>query len=90
MQYLVAYDISDDVRRERAVRVLLDYGPRVQESVFYSEIDEELAVRMVARLRSVLAKEDVLWVVPICRACMKGVITMGPTRVPEVPEFWVF
>lgn len=89
MQYLVAYDISDNDRRQRAAKLLLDYGTRVQESVFWVEIDEELATRMVSRLKQAVAAEDVVWIVPVCRACAKAVATLGPTRVPDVPEFWV-
>ena len=90
MPHLLAYDISDDGRRYRASRVLLDYGERVQESVFWLDIDPELCERMWKRLnRVILDSEDVVWLVPVCRACAKAVVTTGKTRVPEVPEFYV-
>jgi CRISPR-associated protein Cas2 len=90
MPHLLAYDIADDGRRYRAARVLLDYGERVQESVFWLDIDAELCERMWTRLRHViLGDEDVVWLVPVCHACAKDVRTTGKTRVPEVPEFYV-
>lgn len=33
-RYLVAYDVSDDVRRTKVAKKLLSYGDRVQYSVF--------------------------------------------------------
>src|SRR5208337_1314482 len=39
LKLLVAYDITEDQRRERMSRILLDYGQRVQGSVFWLDID---------------------------------------------------
>ena len=50
MQYVICYDIADDRRRDRVAKALLDYGPRVQESVFVANLDEELAAKMWERL----------------------------------------
>ena len=36
----VAYDCSNDKRRNRVAKILLDYGYRVQYSVFEVELDE--------------------------------------------------
>ena len=35
MRYLVAYDISKDTVRAKVSRILLNYGNRIQLSVFY-------------------------------------------------------
>ncbi len=43
MQYWACYDIADDRRRQRLSDVLLDFGTRVQESVFQCLIDASLA-----------------------------------------------
>lgn len=45
MRFLVCYDIADDRRRDRMAKALLDYGARIQESVFLAELDDELAER---------------------------------------------
>ena len=90
MSVLAAYDVSDDGRRSRIAAILLDYGSRVQESVFWLDIDEELSHRMVQRLRSAMnEEEDVLGLVPVCGRCSTAVKTMGRTKKPELPEFWV-
>jgi len=51
MQYPVCYDIADDRRRQRLSELLLDFGTRVQESVFQCRIDAVLAEKMMARVR---------------------------------------
>jgi CRISPR-associated protein Cas2 len=91
MQWLVCYDISDDNRRERLVKVLLDYGQRVQESVFWVDAEEELAPRIRERVQHVIsAADDSVWLVALCGACARRIETMGATRVPELPEYYVF
>lgn len=50
-RWLVAYDVSDDHRRERVARLLNSYGDRVQYSVFV--IDARTA--KLIRLRTALS-----------------------------------
>lgn len=90
MRILVCYDISDNRRREDLVRILLDYGQRVQESVFWLEAEEELLERMKGRIEKVLEeREDSVWLVPVCDGCAKKVVTVGVQRVPEIPEYYI-
>ncbi len=42
LEYIIAYDLTDDRRRERLARTLLDYGERIQHSVFAVHLDDEL------------------------------------------------
>ena len=78
MKWLACYDIADDQRRQRVVKVLLDYGERVQESVFWVDAEEELVARMRERLARVIgAEEDSLWLVPLCDACVRKVDATG-------------
>ena len=88
-RYLVCYDISDNARREKVANALLDYGCRVQESVFWLDIDDELAERMTKRVRKYVEEEDSLWVVPVCGACAGKMVAMGKQAVPRLPEFYV-
>jgi CRISPR-associated protein Cas2 len=90
LAYLVCYDIADDTRRDQVSRVLLDYGERVQESVFWLEVDSELRDRMIHRLKKVLSEAaDLLWVVPACNRCVSSITTFGARRVPDAPTFYV-
>lgn len=90
MKLLVAYDVSDDHRRERIVRILLDYGQRIQESVFWLEAETELIDKMRHRLRSQIDEaDDSLWIVPVCEACLRRLETLGIQNLPEVPAYYI-
>ena len=90
MKLLVAYDISDDRRRAQSVRILLDYGRRVQESVFWLEAEGELIDQMRRRIRVVIDPEvDSLWILFLCETCIGKLETIGMQNVPEVPAFYI-
>jgi CRISPR-associated protein Cas2 len=87
MQYWVCYDVADDRRRQRLSDVLLDFGTRVQESVFQCLIDPPLAEEMMARVRRTIEKNtDKVHVVALCDACAGRVVTVGITRQASDPE----
>ncbi len=91
MRYLVCYDISDDKRRARLADVLLDFGPRLQESVFLADLDEELLGRMKERVgRTVDAMVDVVHVFAFCGTCAGKVWAVGPKEVPEDPTYYIY
>jgi CRISPR-associated protein Cas2 len=69
---------------------LLDFGKRVQESVFMAHLDEELAARVRERLtRIVDADRDCVHVFELCAACEKRVWTLGIGQVTADPEWYV-
>jgi len=41
VKFVIAYDISNDKRRERVARVLLHFGQRIQKSVFIAVLDQD-------------------------------------------------
>ena len=88
MEYIIAYDLADDRRRDRLVRTLLDYGKRIQMSVFAVHLDDELFDRMITRIRSVVDEnEDRVHVFRLCGACEERVIMMGTGEMPSDPDF---
>ena len=48
--YVIAYDVVDDVRRIRVAKTLQSYGDRVQYSVFWVEASPAKLVRLRAAL----------------------------------------
>lgn len=52
--YLVAYDISDDRRRDAAFRILRGFGDHVQYSVFRVDASPTELVRLRARLTAAI------------------------------------
>ena len=90
MQYVICYDIADDGRRSRVANALLDYGTRVQESVFVANLDEELAERMRQRVgRLIEAAWDRVHIFALCGACEKRTVYMGSAEKVEDAEFYV-
>lgn len=90
MDTLICYDIADDRRRQRVANVLLDFGKRVQESVFWAELDEGLEARLLERLRGVMEEtEDSVLLVPVCGGCRKQIVELGKADVPEVKDYYV-
>ena len=82
MQYVVCYDIADDRRRERLSTVLLNYGQRVQESVFVANLDSELAERMSGEVKKELdVDQDRVHIFRMCGACAGGTEVFGTAEV---------
>jgi CRISPR-associated protein Cas2 len=90
MQYVICYDIADDARRSRVSGVLLDFGPRVQESVFLANLDDHLADKMRGRLERLIdVRQDRLHVFALCSACAPKVWTVGLAEVPRDQDYYV-
>lgn len=90
MQYVVCYDIADDRRRNRMATALLDFGERVQESVFVAHLDDDLAERMKERLtRIVDADWDRVHVFEMCAGCAKRVWVLGTAEVVREREWYI-
>ena len=88
MEYVICYDIADDRRRERLAKALLDYGRRVQESVFLAHLDDELHGRMMARVEKLVeVTEDRVHVFALCGTCEGKAVSLGTGELPEDPLF---
>ena len=59
LEYVICYDLTDDRRRDRLAKTLLDYGKRIQHSVFVAHLDDELLERMMARVRGEIGRAHV-------------------------------
>lgn len=90
MQYFVCYDIADDRRRQRLSDTLLDYGIRVEESVFHCLLEPPLAEEMMQRVRRIVEEHtDKVHVVTVCESCAGRVVTLGLARKAEDPEYLI-
>ena len=68
----VAYDCSNDRRRNRVAKVLLDYGYRVQYSVFEVELDDRRFKEMQERLlKEIDVLSDSIRIYRICERCLE-------------------
>lgn len=90
MQYLICYDISEDRRRERCASTLLDFGRRLQESVFLAVLEKPLIDDLLQRLRKVIEPElDNCHVFPLCEVCAGKMISLTDEAPPEPKEFYI-
>ena len=53
-RFVVTYDIAADKRRDKVAKALLDFGDRVQYSVFLCDLSDRERVRLRARLDPLL------------------------------------
>lgn len=53
-RYLVSYDISDDKRRTRVFRILMDAGDHAQYSVFFCELNAMELAEVTHRLKDAI------------------------------------
>jgi CRISPR-associated protein Cas2 len=76
---VVAYDVTDDHRRERVATALQDFGVRVQKSVFECSITAAERRAMLSAVRSRIdpAVDSVL-VYRVCTRCLRRVLRLGP------------
>lgn len=85
MQHVVCYDIADDRRRDHLASLLLNYGKRVQESVFVANLDGELSRRMSAEVEKALdADHDRVHIFHLCGACVESTVVFEPISAPGV------
>jgi CRISPR-associated protein Cas2 len=90
MFYVVSYDISDDDRRGRVHAILLNYGTRVQYSVFECELEPAQLGQLQARLsRLVRSDEDNLRYYRLCKDCLAQTTIVGDRPLTTDPDHWI-
>jgi CRISPR-associated protein Cas2 len=91
MIVIVAYDITDDGRREDVAQLLSGYGPRVQLSVFEREVastDELRSLRAQLRER-IDPLEDQVRVYPTTTRTFAERYIIGARTVEERSGYWI-
>ncbi len=89
MFYIVSYDISDDRKRTRVAKILLDYGTRVQYSVFECNLDNNLLKKMTARVAKFVSEDDSLRIYTLCAKCKATVKVFGRGEVTEDKKVYI-
>lgn len=90
MMYVVCYDISDDRTRDHLSRGLLDFGTRIQESVFECLVDDEIYARLLTLLKKTkVGKDDKIRIYRVCADCIEVIQIYGVGEVTHDPDYWV-
>lgn len=81
MFVVVAYDINEDNRRLRVMKMLKGYGEHVQESVFECDLQMPVYREMVKRLKGLIdLNADNVRLYHLCPADVGRVETLGVGR----------
>ncbi len=84
MRYVIAYDISDDTRRNKVAKFLEGWGRRVQKSVFECDLSlEELQVVQKRLEELMVLAEDRCHIYRLCGECQPKRIVLGQEIEPE-------
>ncbi len=90
MFYVISYDISDNRRRQQLAKLLLDYGHRVQKSVFEAELDDRRFLKLKQQIEKLIDWElDSVRYYPICSRCQGNVQVSGWGVIREDEELLI-
>ena len=90
MLYVVSYDIPSNKRRLKVAKALLDFGERVQLSVFECNLEAALFEKMTKRLSGiVLDKEDRVRIYALCGQCKGLIKVMGSGEVTKDEDVYI-
>ncbi len=85
--YVVCFDISDNRTRRRIGNELLEYGNRIQESVFEVSVKNSAELETIRKALADLTSEEDNNVrfYRICASCRSASATLGGDRVAYFP-----
>jgi len=79
--YVIAYDIADDRRRQKIVKVLEPIGVRINFSVFECMLTPLQVEKVEVELSSLIkSKEDSIAIYPVCKECFSKIEYFPKTR----------
>ena len=92
MNMVVAYDIADEKRLIRVAKVMLDYGVRVQKSIFELDVTPPVFRELKGRVEKIiLAEEDGVKYFPLCEKCAGTVEIIGQGQFADPDrEYYIF
>jgi CRISPR-associated protein Cas2 len=75
---VIAYDIVSDRRRNKLVKVLKDYGHRINYSVFECEIKRKSLLELKEEISGIInIKKDSVLYYELCQGCVGKKDTVG-------------
>ena len=88
--YLVLYDIADKKRLTKASNIVLDYGIRIQESLYEVYLSDKTLNILKQRLKNVInPEEDGVKIIPLCKLCIPRRVHVGRSvHHLESPRPW--
>ena len=92
MNMIIAYDIADDKRLIRIAKVMLDYGVRVQKSIFEVNVTPPVFREIKERVEKIIvAEEDGVKYYPLCERCAGTVEIIGQGNFTDPDcEYYIY
>lgn len=92
MNMIVAYDIADDKRLLRVAKTMLDYGVRVQKSIFEVDVTPPVFRELKDRVEKIIAwEEDGVKYFPVCERCAGTVEIIGQGQFTDPDrEYYIY
>lgn len=88
--WIVCYDIPNDKRRTKVMKLLEGFGRRAQYSVFECDIDLTKADQLENRLRALIdEEEDDVRFYPLNKADLKRVRLVGKAELNESASHYI-
>jgi len=88
--YLISYDISNDKRRNRVAKILVNVGTRVQYSVFEIIVNKLRLEKTLFKLKKVVnLDEDSIRLYHFCPTCMTGIEIIGQGKVTKDEDYYI-
>lgn len=86
----LSYDIVDDKRLRRVAKLALNFGERVQKSLYLCTLTPEQINALHLELEAITEADDRLMLRPICHRCRSEMRYQGQGGNPERQEpFWI-
>lgn len=90
MFLVVSYDISDNKRRLKVAKKLLDFGQRVQYSVFECHLTSQQLEKMRQQLLKIIDTEcDTLRIYQLCEHCQPKIAVYGTGKIVEDVDLYI-
>ena len=86
---IVSYDIPDDKKRNKVADILLDFGTRIQYSVFECIMDNNLLEKMTTRLNKLISDDDSVRIYTLCAKCEGIVRVLGKGKRTEDAQVYI-
>jgi CRISPR-associated protein Cas2 len=85
MFVIVSYDIINNNKRNKVADILLDYGKRVQKSVYECDLDEKNLNQMIKETTFYInPDEDNLRIYRLCEGCITKIKIYGKEIISEM------
>ncbi|OCS91031.1 CRISPR-associated endonuclease Cas2 [Caryophanon latum] len=83
--YIICYDISDGKKRQRVSKLLLNYGTRVQKSVFELYVTDARLTQCVGELRTHITDVDSVRIYNLGVAGAEQTLLLGNAKAIPTP-----